>query len=256
MWSKITIAAVILMLAAGVFAYQNMGALKQETAVRDQAQTELDTTNSYVSSTEQKLAEATQKKNTYKADSDALSQELLALQESNTKLDADIAPKVEELTTVTNQLADLNKKFEGKNLSDIAGEIESLKKENAGMTEDLANKKSRQESLTVRSEQLVKGAADLNKLAADQRARISPPTLNTSVRNVYDTWGFLVLNGGANAGIVLGSRLAVMRGDTKVAELNVSNVEPNKAAADVIPLTLVEGERIIPGDRVVAVRPE
>ena len=256
MWSKITIAAVILVLAAGVFFYQNSDALNKEKAARDQANAELNTMNGYIADEEQKLADATQKRDTYKADSEMLAQEITKLKDANAKLQGDLAVKESDLKTTSDQLNELNKKFEGKDLSEIAKEIDTAKKENAQVAEEIAAKVARHEYLTKRSEQLVKASDDLTKLAADQRARISPANLKTSVRNIYDDWGFVILSGGANKGVVLGSKLAVLRGGEKIAELNVSTVEPMMAAAEVIPSTMTEGEKIMIGDTVVAVRPE
>lgn len=256
MWSKITIAAVVLMLAAGVFFYQNNDSLTKEKAARDQANAELNTTNGYIADEEQKLAEAAQKRDTYKADSEALNQELATLKDANAKLQSDLTVKENDLATTTSQLEDLNKKFEGRDLSEIAQEIDATKKENARVGEEIAAKAARHAALTKHSEQLINAAESLTKLAADQRARISPANLKTSVRNIYDDWGFVILSGGANKGVVLGSKLAVMRGNEKIAELNVSTVEPTMAAGEVIPSTMAEGEVIMVGDSVVAVRPE
>lgn len=256
MWSKITIAAVVLMLAAGVFFYQNNESLKKEKAARDQATAELNTTNGYISDEEQKLADATQKRNTYKADSETLGQELAVLKDANGKLQADLAIKENDLKETTDKLDELNKKFDGKDLSEIAAEIDAIKKENTRVSSEIAAKTAQHEALTKHSEQLVNAADGLTKLAADQRARISPANLKTSVRSIYDTWGFIILSGGANEGVVLGSKLAVMRGNDKIAELNVSTVEPTMSSAEVIPSTMTEGEKIMVGDKVVSVRPE
>jgi electron transport complex protein RnfA len=59
---------------------------------------------------------------------------------------------------------------------------------------------------------------------------------------------------GIDKGIVIGSRLAVMRGEQKVCELTVTLVEGNKSSCDIVYSTMRPGDKVHPGDSVVAVR--
>lgn len=90
--------------------------------------------------------------------------------------------------------------------------------------------------------------------ARDRRARISPEELVCHVSVCDPAWDYVILDKGADAGVVIGSRLAVMRGDKKICELNVTLVEANRSSGDVVYSTLVTGEIVQPGDRVIAVR--
>ena len=92
------------------------------------------------------------------------------------------------------------------------------------------------------------------KLAADRLARLSPPELKCSVMSVDPTWDYVILDAGIDKGIVIGSRLAVMRGNQKVCELNVTLVESNRTSCDVVYSTMRPGDAVLPGDAVVAVR--
>ena len=68
------------------------------------------------------------------------------------------------------------------------------------------------------------------------------------------TWDYVILDAGIDKGIVIGSRLAVMRGSQKVCELSVTLVENNKSSCDVVYSTMRPGDKVRPGDTVVAVR--
>ena len=93
------------------------------------------------------------------------------------------------------------------------------------------------------------------KLGQDRQARISPPELKCSVTYVDPGYAFITLNAGIdNGGVVIGSRLAVMRGDKKICELNVTNVQARESIAYVVKKSMLAGEAVKVGDRVVSVR--
>ncbi len=92
------------------------------------------------------------------------------------------------------------------------------------------------------------------KLNADRNARISEARLDTQIIVSDPNWGYVILDAGVSDGVVIGSRLAVMLGDKKIAELNVTIVEDNRSSADIVHDTLLLGETVQVGDKVVAVR--
>lgn len=91
-------------------------------------------------------------------------------------------------------------------------------------------------------------------IARDRRARLSPEELVCHVTLTDPSWDYVILDHGADAGVVIGSRLAVMRGDKKICELNVTLVEANRTSADIVYSTMITGEVVQPGDRVISVR--
>lgn len=84
----------------------------------------------------------------------------------------------------------------------------------------------------------------------------SDPELRTTVRSVYRGLGFVTLAAGDNKGIVKDSRLDVMRDGEVIGQLQVTTVEANTAAADIVPDSLAEGVSIVAGDIVVAEAPK
>ncbi|MFT6381144.1 MAG: hypothetical protein ACJAXZ_002633, partial [Akkermansiaceae bacterium] len=77
-------------------------------------------------------------------------------------------------------------------------------------------------------------------------------SMKTTVRSVSSSLGLVTLNGGMKVGVIGGSKVAVMRGGEKIAELNVTAVSANTATADVIQSSLKEGESVSAGDKVIA----
>lgn len=256
MRSKITIFAAILVLVAGAFAYNNYTAHEAEKVAEAKADRDLQATNKVIAEEEDLIAAAKKRHAELVDECNRLDQQHTDLIASNEKLTSDIAQKTADLETVTKQLADIEERSKGmKDVAQLAAEIERTEQDNNRLTEELAANTAKRDALVERSAQIEKSVEALNKLEADQLARISPASLRTTIRNVYDDWGFVVLSAGADQGIVLGSKLAVMRGGAKVAELLVNNVENAKASADVVPASKDESIRLTPGDVVVSIRP-
>jgi uncharacterized protein YxeA len=80
----------------------------------------------------------------------------------------------------------------------------------------------------------------------------SLPTLNTRIRTIYPSWGFVTLAAGNNSGIVTNSTLNVVRGNEVVAKLLVTAVESTTASASIVPDSIPEDTVLMVGDRVVA----
>lgn len=93
--------------------------------------------------------------------------------------------------------------------------------------------------------------AAIKQKLSDITSGRSLPSMKTTVRSVSRSLGFVTLNGGMKAGVIGGSKVDVMRGGEKIAELNVTAVSENTATADVIQSTLKEGESVSAGDKVV-----
>ena len=78
----------------------------------------------------------------------------------------------------------------------------------------------------------------------------SNPKLDTRIGRIYETYGFVSLPVGNNAGVVGGSKLEVVRDGAVIAKLLVKLVEPKSSTADIIPGSLVPDTVLIEGDKV------
>ncbi|MDB4500757.1 hypothetical protein N9224_01095 [Akkermansiaceae bacterium] len=97
------------------------------------------------------------------------------------------------------------------------------------------------------------------KALAEQLAKRTRGTSyfeSTSVRSVFRQWGFVTLAGGDNIGVVKKSKLSVLRGGEEIAQLIVTGVEPNSAAANIIPSSVKGDQTVSPGDKVVPLQVE
>lgn len=182
-------------------------------------------------------------------------QEIADTQEKIDTADQQYQSLQEELAKYTQQAAELvglgasNLDFDV-----ITQKISDLLRENDELRASIDREDRTIADLTSESDRLSTQISEQKKLAQDRQARLSPPDLECRVSYVDPNWGFVRLDAGINKGIVIGSRLAIMRGDVKICEINVTNVETRAAAGEVVRSTLMTAESVKPGDRVISVR--
>lgn len=137
----------------------------------------------------------------------------------------------------------------------IAANIKALEEKRKEIQTRLQHENSSLEVLVARKDDLTNKIADADALARERRSRISPAELVCHITTADSNWDYVILDKGLDGGIIIGSRLAVMRGDKKICELLVTLVEANRSSCDIVYNTLITGEIVRPGDRVISVRP-
>lgn len=161
--------------------------------------------------------------------------------------------ELENVVSKTAPAVDLDP--EGAEPEEIIAAAKALMDANVELQAKIDAENAQIESLGAESERLNGLIDKARKLGQDRQARLSPPELKCSVSYVDPSYAFLMLNAGIdNGGVVIGSRLAVMRGDKKICELNVTNVQSRQSIAYVVKGTMLAGESVKVGDRVVSVR--
>lgn len=136
-------------------------------------------------------------------------------------------------------------KLVGQRIAEMGTANDELKKEVKAMSDEVEGL----ENAINTTKSMIEAA---KKTAADRRSRISPPDLKVAVASVDKEWDYVILDGGIDKDIVIGSRLAVMRGESKVCELIVTLVEGSKSSCEVVYSTMRPGDSVRPGDIVVA----
>ena len=136
----------------------------------------------------------------------------------------------------------------------IGQRIAELVESNNALEAEAAAEEKMTADLGTETDRTIAMIEAAKKLASDRMARLSPVDLKCSVLSTDPTWDYVLLDGGVDKGIVIGSSLAVMRGGQKVCELVVTLVEGTKASCDVVYSTMRPGDKVRPGDTVVSVR--
>jgi myosin heavy subunit len=192
----------------------------------------------------------TQKEEQQKA-AEEKSAEVVAQQKKLDDLKKEIAAKedqVREQKASIDALADQLKEL---------GDVKELASKMRRMSDELVQLQSDIDQTTTKLNNLI---AEKNRTAAVitayeeenawRNANLSNPKLSTRISAIYDTYGFVTLPVGNNAGVVGGSSLDVVRDGEVVAKLLVKTVEASTAAAEIIPDSLRPDTVLMVGDQI------
>jgi len=246
------IAAVVLAIAA-FLTWKNQAAYKAELENLRTEQIEKKTTTEELKAEQKRLQDAEDAKNNFAA----------KLVETGKKL----AGSINELDELNKEVEDLKSTHAAKeeqiaNAKDILKDLPSadelipkLKRLKAQLVESeagIADEKMQLAELTRQENDGKAKIASLEQLISNYTQGVSLTSLNTSISAVYRSWGFVILAGGDNEGVVPGSTLDVIRDGAVIAKLKVTAVEQGRAAADIILESLEHGTQLQAGDIVVA----
>ena len=271
MWKYIIIAAVVLFLGACFLFFKNNEALTgpEGEVAAYQSQFEMAKKKAVDIEKDKAIKRYAELRQAYfKQLTDKNNEERAALEAEDAPFDQEITKANADLDTAKADFKSYKDKFQNfqKGAAEHAG-VEAMDEEESLdlVGQRIAEMVSENDALeakvnaTLASTENLEAAAKLTqekieaakKLAAQRMARISPDDLKCTVASVDSTWDYVILDAGIDKGIVIGSRLVVMRGETKVCELAVTLVEGNKSSCDVIYSTMRPGDRVRPGDTVV-----
>lgn len=193
-----------------------------------------------------------------KADLDAqtaaLKQESAELQIKYDRIGGEVERTAAQMEEVLRGIAGLVGMDSDSEMDEIAEKASAMAQENLELEKKVAQEEASINALNKQIEGYLARSAAARQLNKDRQARISPPELDCKVITSDSQWDYVILDAGINKGIVIGSRLAVMRGDKKICELNVTLVETSRSSCDIVYSTLLPGESVQVGDRVISVR--
>lgn len=177
------------------------------------------------------------------------------LLDQQTQKNQNMRRQVESLQKVVNQLNQSIAEF-----PDVSAEIEELKqrakdmRSREGRLEFLSDRVTKAsghvKALSARAKQLDQSIYKKQEKVAEYQNQTSSSTLEAKIDRVFLDLEFVTMSVGDRDGVVRGSRLIVLRGGEKVAELIVTTVEERRSAADIV--LKMPKKRVRSGDRVVA----
>jgi len=193
-----------------------------------------------------------------KADLDAqtaaLKQESAELQIKYDRIGGEVERTTAQMEEVLRGITGLVGMDSDSEMDEITERVTAMVQENLELEKKVAQEDATINALNKQIEGYLARSAAARQLNKDRQARISPPELDCKVITSDSQWDYVILDAGINKGIVIGSRLAVMRGDKKICELNVTLVETSRSSCDIVYSTLLPGESVQVGDRVISVR--
>lgn len=244
--------AIVLALTAFV-AYKNKAAYEgkiSETATQKNnlaksqarlktAQDDVKASNGKLTDTEAEIVKLTEDSATQKKAVDDLK---LQIEAKNTKVTTN-KEQLDKFREKTAQIGDLK---------ELAAKMRETSTERETVTQSVADIEAKLANLTAQNTQAESEAGAVRGRLEAMSSGQSLPTLNTRIRSIYPTWGFVTLAAGNKGGVVANSTLNVVRGDNTIAQLLVTSVERGSASASIIPDSVSQDVTLLVGDRVVA----
>jgi hypothetical protein len=252
MWKVLLVIASVVLGGALYLSYSNLEAVKgkitevaEQKALLEQRTASLAKTNGEIAQYEQSiqmLQDETETLQTSKIDLDA---KLVEGEANQRALDASLVTAKSDLEKAKSLMGDVVL-IEGmqKEMLQIRTQIEESEIELTQLEGAVA-------SAQVERERLAKVAAELAALRVDQEAGVIRGEFQSSIKKAYNQWGFVVVNGGNDQGVVNRAQLAVYRRGQPICRLLVTSVEPGETVADIVAGSLAPGQMVQVGDTVV-----
>lgn len=244
--------AIVLSLTAFV-AYKNKAAYEgkiTETASRKsdlaKSKTRLKTAQDGVTATNGKLKET-------EAEIVKLTEDSATQEKSIADIKLQIEAKNSKIATNKAKLDEFREKTaKSGDLKELAAKMREVGAEREAVTQSIAETEAKLANLTAQNSQADAQVKDIRGRLETMSSGQSLPTLNTRIRSIYPSWGFVTLAAGNNSGVVTNSTLNVVRDDQTIAQLLVTSVERGSASASIIPDSISPDATLMIGDRVVA----
>ena len=153
------------------------------------------------------------------------------------------------------ELADLNDKLKGLTgpgigAEDLGKQIEQMKSDLTKATTELAESKQVVETLTQKTKEKEEALVVSENTVKAYKYNVVKNGLSGRILAFNPGWNFVVLSIGDKAGLKAGVNMVVTRGNSMIAKVKVTSVEPNTAIADIVPGTM-RGDRVQAGDTVI-----
>lgn len=175
------------------------------------------------------------------------------LEAANNALKSSIESKNSKIESNDSELNDIRDKVaKVGDIEDLADKMKAMGAEREELSQNITSQEATLANLTARNISTQADAKNRKEKLEILTKGQSLPSLKTSIRRIYSTWGFVLLADGDNAGVNANSTLDVVRGGEVIAKLLVTAVESRAASASIVPGSLAEDTVLMTGDRVVA----
>ena len=212
---------------------------------------ELKNQQSILSQEQTTLADTTKTRDGLLEDNKVLAEEILKATTQKQELQETIREKTRVITDNSERIRQLE---EATAVTGNPDELKSTVQENIRRLNDanaaLAKEKDTLAAALKMKEELEARLAAARLKESMQLAGEMDPGFRSTVREVFSRWGFVVINGGAAAGVNARTKLEVRRGGMKIADLQVTTVEPKVAVCGIVPGSLQADMNIAPGDTI------
>jgi len=252
MWKVFLVISAFVLAGATYLAWDNKGTMAKTLADVKDGKAELD-------KRQKSLKEAGEQVLALNESAKKFSDEAEMLTTAKIDLDAKVIEAKSNLKMIQSKMATAEENL--KKSEETANDIDGVKKIQQEMLQlqtqieeaeiDIVQKEGAAAAATVDADRLAKVAEELGSLRADQDSGLIRGEFKSNVKRAFNKWGFVVINGGNDQGVVNRAQLDVYRRGQPICKLLVVSVEPSEAVADIIPGSLAAGQTVQSGDVVV-----
>jgi hypothetical protein len=252
-WKILSALTAVCLGTACYFAWANQKVLVEERKRETYAKANLEDQKAHIVQAEERKKNGETKLATFNKELETTKTAIIDTSAKAQAKEQELALLNTNLDQITKQVNDLQKQIDDAgDIKALMAQIEGIKKERAEKEAELANQNQRLATAQEKVNQLTNAANEAQQREERGRRGIVESDFTAKVTQSFRDWGFVVLNKGNGGGVFANADLEVKRGKEIVAKLKVRNVEQNSSVADLVKGTLAEGERIRPGDLVVA----
>ena len=246
------IAAAVLVIAAFV-AFKNQQAYGKEIDNFRSAQVEKKDTIQRLEDQQKRFKEAEESKADFTLKLVETGKKLAAAIRDYDDLKKEVSSLEESHSIKEEQIASAQKDSIDPGQADtFISEFKRLRNQLMEAQEGTANEEDRVAKLTQQDQDAKQKIQSLSQVIDGYSTGRSLMSLKTSISAIYSGWGFVILAGGDNEGVVPGSMLNVVRAGEVIAKLRVTAVEAGRSAADIVIDSMSADTMLRAGDEVVA----
>lgn len=247
---------IVFLLASAYLAHKNKQYYEFEISETNARKTELDIQKTRLKTAIDTLAATVKEREEVQAENVQLTKTEAEQTQTNANLKAQIETKTRETQVNKQQLDEIREKTARiGDIRDLASKMRAANAEIGEMKKTVENHEARLDQLTQDNTNTEGRIGSMKQMFETIAQNKSLPSLNTRIRSIYPTWGFVTLSSGNDSGVVMNSILDVVRDGNTIAKLLVTSVERNSAAASIVPDSIAQDITLMVGDRVVPEKP-
>lgn len=242
----------IVLLIAGFVAYKNQSAYETEISNTATQKQNLTASQSRFKDAQDTLAATIAERTEVDGEVVKLTDAESAQKKANSDLQSSIEAKTTETASNKEKLDDIrDKTAKIGDLKELAAKMRATNAELEELSQSISSTEAKLANVTALNSQSETQVNTMKKKFETISSGQSLPTLNTRIRSMYPTWGFVTLGTGNSGGVVANSTLDVVRDGSVIAKLMVTAVERNSASASIVPDSIAQDVTLMVGDRVV-----
>jgi hypothetical protein len=243
--------SILFMALSAFFGFQTKGKVTSTKAQLATTQSSLDAKTKLAAKLDADTKAAKDEAAAAVAKADAAATELTTTKADAQKAQGQVTELQTQIESKDGEIAKLNETVAKGTGSSPIGEPSELEAKVKEAEVKVAELTQVNQSLTGKVKEAESHAAAADEEKQKKTRQQAAKNLEGQVLAVNQGWNFVVLSIGDHQGVAMNSQLIVKRGDSMVAKVRVSSVEPATSIADIIPGSLARGTRVQAGDRVI-----